>query len=45
MKKMGKGIGTVGVWLGPALACWVTGEPLVAYAFVASVMGTIAIWG
>lgn len=41
---MDKSIATSAIWLGPALACWATGEPLVALAFIASVIGTIAIW-
>jgi len=43
-KEMGKGIGTVGVWIGPAIACWATGEPFVAWAFMFSFMATIGIW-
>jgi hypothetical protein len=41
---MGKGIGTAAVWLGPALAVWVTGEPWVAFAFICSVFATLGIW-
>ncbi len=42
---IGKGIGTVAVWLGPVLAVWITGDSLVAWAFVMSFFGTLAIWG
>ena len=41
---MGRGIGTVAAWLGPALAIWITGESLIALAFVGSVFATIGIW-
>ncbi len=41
---MDKSVSTAAAWLGPALACWATGEPTVAIAFVASLVGTIAIW-
>lgn len=43
-KGKGKGIATVAVWMGPALACWVTGEPTVAWAFFLSFFGTLGIW-
>ena len=43
-KEMGKGIATAVVWLGPALACWATGESLVAWAFLFSFFATISIW-
>jgi len=41
---MGKGIATVGVWLGPALACWLTDDPRVALAFVMSFFATACMW-
>jgi len=40
---MGNGIAIAAVWLGPALACWATGEPHVAFAFGASIFGTLFI--
>jgi hypothetical protein len=43
-KEMGKGIATAAVWLGPALACWLTGSPGVAWTFVFSFFATMAIW-
>lgn len=42
--KMGKGIATVGIWLGPALACWATGEPAVAVTFLFSFFATACMW-
>lgn len=39
---MNKAIGTVAIWLGPALACWATENPWVALAFVASLFATLA---
>jgi len=44
MANMGKGIATIGIWLGPTLACWATGEPFVALAFAASFVATVSIW-
>lgn len=41
---MDKGVATVAIWLGPALACWATGSPVIAIAFVASFFGTLAVW-
>jgi hypothetical protein len=41
---IGKGIGTVGVWLGPALACWATGESMVALSFAFSFFATACMW-
>ena len=38
---MEKAVAVAAVWLGPALACWATGEPAVALAFVGSVFGTL----
>jgi hypothetical protein len=43
--KMNKAIGTIAVWAGPTLGAWVTGEPLVCFAFVLSFFATICIWG
>ncbi len=40
---MERGISVAAIWLGPALACWATGEPLVASAFVCSIIGTLAV--
>ncbi|KKL11328.1 hypothetical protein LCGC14_2546920 [marine sediment metagenome] len=44
MANIGKGIGTIGIWLGPALACWATEEPFVALAFFASFAATVVMW-
>ena len=44
MANMGKGIATIGIWLGPTLACWATGEPFVALAFIMSFFATAIMW-
>lgn len=35
---------TVSVWLGPALACWVTGDYFPSWAFIASGIITYDMW-
>lgn len=41
---MGKGIAVAAIWLGPALACWATGDPKVAVAFFLSCFATIIVF-
>ena len=41
---MDRSLATMAVWLGPALACWATGEAFVAVAFIGSLLGTLCIW-
>jgi len=38
---MEKAVAVAAIWLGPALACWATGEPAVALAFLASTLATL----
>lgn len=41
---MNEGIAAVAAWLAPVLACWVTGEPRIAFAFFLSFFATAIVF-
>jgi len=42
---MDRGLSILGMWFAPALAIWATNEPMIAFAFLGSLLGTVMVYG